>query len=600
MKKISFGLLLLIFFTSSISAQCPKLVWSDEFDGSTLNSANWSYEIGDACDQGFCGWGNNELQYYRSQNTSVKDGFLTITARKESFGSRQYTSSRIRTKNLVDIKYGRIEARMKMPIGRGIWPAFWMLPTENIYGGWPKSGEIDIMEYLGHEPQKIHGTLHYGQDSPNNRSTSASFTTNGKGFNEDFHDYAIEWNATSIKWYIDGYLYSTKTTQDLGGSFWPFIQKFHLLLNLAVGGNWPGSPDFSTVFPQEYIVDYVRVYDLVDQPYLSGNQSAESGSAQGYLINNAKANTTYTWTVPADVKILSGQGTNALNVQWGPTSGKIIVEVKNDCGTRKYSLDVKSLAPLASGLIFENFDSPAKITKTFSTGVLTEKKPNPSKDATNGSALVGEYKRNGPSQYDVLVYDVKDIKDAAEYVNGQKVFAIDVYTTAPINTEILLQMENKARSAGNYPVGRHSRFTATTKKRNEWHKLYFTFLDKPDNGTANTAIDQFVFLFAPNGNTSDTYYWDNFESLQRTPTNNISTITAKIFPNPSFDFINITSEEAIHTVEIFNTAGSLVHSETNKQTSIRQCSVASLQNGIYVVKMYSDKGSAIQKIEVIK
>jgi beta-glucanase (GH16 family) len=599
MRKIYFGVLMILFI-SNLSSQCPKLVWADEFDGNALNTANWSHEIGDACDQGFCGWGNNELQYYRSQNTDVKDGILTITARKENFGSRQYTSSRIRSKNQVDIKYGRIEARMKMPIGKGIWPALWMLPTDNKYGGWPKSGEIDIMEYLGHEPNKIYGTLHYGQDWPNNRSTSTSFETKGAGFNEDFHEYAMEWNATSIKWYIDGYLYSTKTPNDLGGSFWPFIERFHFLINLAVGGNWPGNPDFTTTFPQEYKVDYVRVYDLTDQPFLSGSQSAEQGSTQVYKIEQGTNNSTYTWTVPSDAKIISGQSTNSLNVLWGAASGKLSVVVKNDCGTKTYTLDVKSLAPLASGLVFENFDSPAKITKTFSTGVLTEKKPNPSKDAINGSALVGEYKRNGASQYDVLVYDVKDIKDAAEYVNGQKVFAIDVYTSAPINTEILLQMENKARAAGNYPTGRHSRFTATTKKKNEWHKLYFTFLDKPDNGTSNAAIDQFVFLYSSNTFTADTYYWDNFESLQRTPTSNVNIISAKIFPNPSFDSITITSEEAIHTVEIYNLAGSLVQSITDHKNGITKCPVSSLQNGIYILKIQSDKGSAVQKIEIVK
>jgi beta-glucanase (GH16 family) len=598
--KFLFNLLAILFIIHSSFAQCPKLVWADEFDGNTLNSSNWSHQIGDACDMGFCGWGNNELQYYREQNTSVKDGILTISARREAFASRQYTSSRIRTKNKISVKYGRIESRMKMPIGKGIWPALWMLPENDVYGGWPKSGEIDIMEYLGHEPNKIHGTLHYGQDSPNNRNTSQSFTTNGPGFNEDYHIYAMEWNPTSIKWFIDGYLYSTKTTADLGGSFWPFIEKFHFLINCAVGGNWPGNPDGNTVFPQEFKVDYVRVFDLTDQPYLSGNLSVDQGSTQTYTINKPQANSTYTWTIPSDAKITAGAGTNAITVLWGNNSGKVSVEIKNTCSTSTQYVDVKSEAPLVGGLVFENFDTPGRITRVFQNGTFVDDFPNPAKTAANNSNLVGQYKRNGSNQYDVLVYDVKDIKNAAEYINGQKVFGIDIYTAAPENTQILLQMENKARAAGNYPIGRHSRFVGTIKKKNEWHKVYFTLLDQPDVATSNTAIDQFVFLFASNSFTSDVYHFDNFESLSRTSATDIIDLKTKIYPNPTNDSVTIESEETIKGAEIYDISGRLVSSHLSIDSKVTRLNTSQLKNGVYLLKIFSEKGIGTQKLEVLR
>jgi beta-glucanase (GH16 family) len=590
----------LFFISFHLFSQCPQLVWSDEFDGNSLNE-NWVHDIGDGCEIGNCGWGNNELQYYRQQNVTVKDGILTITAKKEAFGSKQYTSSRIKTKGKADVKYGRIEARMKMPIGKGIWPAFWMLPTDNVYGGWPKSGEIDITEYLGHETKKIHGTLHFGNDWPNNKSTTKSFITQGPGFNEDYHIYAIEWNDHSIKWFIDGYLYSTKTPADLGSSFWPFNQKFHFILNCAVGGNWPGNPDFSTNFPQEFKIDYIRLYDLTEQPYLEGNPIVDQGSNQVYSVKKPSANSTYTWTVPADAKIISGQGSADLNMMWGNNSGKVSVEIVNNCRTQNFSIEVEALQPLSSGIVFENFDMPARIKKVFSTGTLTEDFSNPAKNDINNSDLVGQYKRNGGSQYDVLVYnDVVDVKNGLEYINGSKVFAIDVYTSAPENTLILFQLENKSKATGNYPAGRHSRYTSYTKKKNEWHKLFFTFMDQPDAGTSHSSIDQFVFLFASNSFTNDIYYWDNFESLTRSSTGELKSLNTKVFPNPSKNEIEISSDENIDSVQIFDLSGKLMFSHKLNGKKSDLLSVIDLLNGIYLLKVSGNAGISTHKIEVLK
>jgi beta-glucanase (GH16 family) len=249
-----------------VVAQCVyiqdcELVWSDEFDGTSVDTNKWEFMIGDGSAYGIPGWGNNELQYYRSQNATVANGELTITAKQESFGGKQYTSARLRTLNKGDWTYGRMEMRAKLPVGQGMWPAFWMLGSNSPYGGWAASGEIDIMESIGSNPERIYGSIHYGGEAPaNNYSGNSTYLAAGTA--TDWHVYAVEWQEGIIRWFVDGQLYSTQTSwYSTNGPFpAPFDVDFHLLLNLAVGGYFPGNPDGSTVFPQQYIIDYVRVY----------------------------------------------------------------------------------------------------------------------------------------------------------------------------------------------------------------------------------------------------------------------------------------------------------------------------------------------------
>ncbi len=238
------------------------LVWSDEFDGSALDTSRWSVQVGDGCDVGLCGWGNNELQWYQADNIQVADGLITITARVEEAGGRDFTSARIRSLGKGDFLYGRIEARARLPRGQGMWPAIWMLPTEEAYGGWAASGEIDITELVGHEPSRVHGTLHYGGEFPANQNSGDHFDLSSGTFADDFHVFSLEWEEGEIRWYVDGTLYQTQTEWNSTGAPFPapFDQTFHLLLNVAVGGDWPGNPDITTPFPQTMQLDYVRVY----------------------------------------------------------------------------------------------------------------------------------------------------------------------------------------------------------------------------------------------------------------------------------------------------------------------------------------------------
>lgn len=243
-----------------------RLVWSDEFDGMQINTEKWSFDTADGCQFGpdLCGWGNNELQYYtsRPENAYIEDGKLVIKAVKEIpfyLGEYQYTSARMVTKNKGDWTFGRVDVRAKIPRGKGMWPAIWMLPTDTVYGTWPASGEIDIMEARGSNTNEIIGTIHYGNEFW--QFNDQYFEIDTIDYSQDFHTYSVVWTEQCIQFYVDGKeLGAPNTRSTTLPQTWPFDQPFHLLLNVAVGGNYDGDPDASTQFPQTMEVDYVRVY----------------------------------------------------------------------------------------------------------------------------------------------------------------------------------------------------------------------------------------------------------------------------------------------------------------------------------------------------
>lgn len=237
-----------------------NLVWRDEFDAVELNTGDWTYEIGDGCPD-LCGYGNNELEYYREENTSIVNGHLVITAKKQAFGGREYTSSRINTKGKQQFKFGRIDIRAALPEGKGIWPALWMLGSNIDAVGWPASGEIDIMELTGDVPNRVVGTVHYGANLSQHQFNSVfKFAASGDSYQDRFHVYSINWENNLIEFLVDNEVYHTVTPASLNGQPYPFNKFFFFIFNVAVGGNWPGSPDSSTKFPQYMIVDYVRVF----------------------------------------------------------------------------------------------------------------------------------------------------------------------------------------------------------------------------------------------------------------------------------------------------------------------------------------------------
>jgi beta-glucanase (GH16 family) len=252
MNKILIVILLASYY--QINAQTWKLIWSDEFDGQSVNTSNWTYETG----TGTNGWGNNELQYYtsRPENVTIENGMLVITARQESYSGRNYTSARMKTQGKKSFRFGKIEARMKLPIGQGSWPAFWMLGDNITFVGWPKCGEIDIMEHINSE-NKVYGTLHWDNNGHVSKGGSTFCDVT------QFHVYSIEWNESIIQFFVDGQSYYYQSIANGINSTDEFQNPFFIILNLAIGGNWPGNPDGTMQFPIKMYVDYVKAYELV-------------------------------------------------------------------------------------------------------------------------------------------------------------------------------------------------------------------------------------------------------------------------------------------------------------------------------------------------
>ena len=491
------------------SCQNPTPVWADEFDGSSLDTSKWDVQIGDGCSYGICGWGNNELQSYQNENLTVGNGMLTITAKKQRVQSKNYTSGRIRTANMPNggqWTNGRFEARIKLPPGSGMWPAFWMLPTDPDVG-WPMSGEIDIVESVGQTGMFNFGTIHYGQAWPNNEWTQGRILTQPGLWSDDFHEYALEWEPNEIRWYIDDILYSTKTPADMSDSaYWTFEQyQYHLILNLAVGGNLGGTVDDS-MLPQTMDVDYVRVYDF-GQPSLTGEHIVAPNSTATYsVVDEAGNNSNYSWSAP------TGQSgnSNSFTVNWGTESGQVILNGSNSCGSYALAMDVHVLPVQSQALIWDDFESNRNITYTYNDGAFVHSVANPASDGVNDSAVVAQYTRNSAALYDVIAADVGSIANLAAFKSGDNAFYLDVYTAAPVGTEILIQLEDASvATPDNYPNGRHSKYIAHTQVQNAWQRLRFTIEDVIDSTVADSAVDTLVVLIDPNTNNGDTYYLDN-------------------------------------------------------------------------------------------
>ena len=242
-------------YVTPLSYMDYNLVWNDEFNGSALSTTDWNYEIG----TGNGGWGNNELQYYRQENTSVSNGILTIQAKKEFFNASSYTSSRITTQNKQSFQYGRVDIRASLPFGKGLWPAVWMLGDNISSVGWPSCGEIDIMELVGggDTDNEVHGTAHWEFNGSRALSGGSNRLSNGT-FAHEFHVFSIVWDSQKIEWFRDDIKYKTLDIRPADLS--EFQNSFFLIFNVAVGGDWPGSPNSLTLFPQYMFVDYVRVF----------------------------------------------------------------------------------------------------------------------------------------------------------------------------------------------------------------------------------------------------------------------------------------------------------------------------------------------------
>jgi len=252
MKKLVVLLLLSSAFCIA-QKEKRKLVWEENFNGKQLDETIWNFELGDGCPNN-CGWGNNEKQVYTNTNQVLKDGNLVITIKKEG---EHYTSTRITTAGKKEFQYGRMEARAKLPIGKGIWPAYWMLGSNISKVGWPKSGEIDILEYVGREPHTVYTSIHTEASQGNTINTKKTVFSK---IEDGYHVYAIDWTKDRIEFFVDDVSVYTFKPDDKNENTWPFNQPFFFIVNVAVGGNFGGHDVDDSIFPQEYSIDYIRVY----------------------------------------------------------------------------------------------------------------------------------------------------------------------------------------------------------------------------------------------------------------------------------------------------------------------------------------------------
>jgi beta-glucanase (GH16 family) len=354
-------IILLLLSSLTGFAQDWQLVWQDEFQ-STIGP-DWVYDLGDAE-----GWWNAELQYYKRENASVQNGKLVITAKKEAAGNSQYTSARMKTLGKRAWKYGKIEASMSLPVGRGLWPAFWMMGinSEQSIGEWPKCGEFDIMEHINTEPT-IYAAAHWENASGNHQETGGQVDiSNVSGY----HTYSIEWTPETVKWFVDGNeYYSTSITAAHQSEF---HKEFYILFNLAVGGEWPGHDIDESKLPAKMYVEYVRVYQkpsctVPAQPAaIAGNTTVAPGSTQTYSVAAVTGATSYTWTLPSGWSGTSS--TNAISAMAGTSGGTISVKANNTCGAgAARSLTVTTQG--ATDKLVSAFPNPAtdKITVQIGT-----------------------------------------------------------------------------------------------------------------------------------------------------------------------------------------------------------------------------------------
>ena len=577
-----------------LSAQvlCQRqLVWHDEFN-TAGNFSQWKVYEGDGCNEtSGCGFGNSELQLYRAANAVVGDTTLTITSKFETVVNPvdnktfKYTSAKLMSKvtgtdSLQSFLYGRIEARIKLPSASNVWPGFWLLSPA---GGWPNTGEIDIMEAQQKNPVSVNGTIHYAYPAGVHQSSGTKYTGT-VDLSADYHVYAVEWSPYRIDWFVDSTLYFSQTPSTTVGGAWPFdINQMYIILNVAVGG--PNTPftgkttPVSTDYPTSMKVDYVRVYKGIYNYAVFGKNLVYPNEAfQDYRIDTISG-AAYSWTVPTGATILSGQGTNLITVNWGNTGGDVTVNVTTPgCATKTFSRTVQLKPALVADKLYEDFETNRLITYGPMTGTLQQAVSNPGAGRVNTSSLVGQYTRNAGSQYDDIYLTGIPVPDAMDYVQSKKKLFIDVYTTAPIGSEIDMQLENTSLSFVNpFPSGRHSKYVAFTTRQNSWETLEFNYNQTISNsGVDIFSIDKMVLLMEPGKFTANTWWFDNVRVMQQ-PSAKWTVIAAGTLENydgASHITFNDTITSGGYTAHVANPAPGGTNNSANVAKYVRNDTTA--------------------------
>jgi len=586
--KNTFRLFLLTFIvlviTTSVSRaqDCWQLVWADEFDYTGAPAPeNWGYDLGGG------GWGNNEVQNYTNSlaNSWVEDSVLNIKAIKSSSG---WTSARLITKNKMDILYGRIEVRAKLPVGRGTWPAIWTLPTDWIYGGWPKSGEVDIMEHVGYDPGRIHASVHT-EAYNHSIGTQVSENTMVPDFATNFHTYKLEWSETFIKMYIDDYHYFTFFNDGTNNyKTWPFNQRFHLLLNIAIGGNWGGQQGIDPNLTQALMqIDYVKVYSKTVLPKISGPISTVPLRNLTFKVpDNPEA--TYQWTFPQDVTILNGAGTATVNVKWGETAGEVKAVITTACGTVTTPVHSVTLKNGPSGDLYFVPTNPAgtpawyPITSNGNQITLSE----------SDTILKINYNVTMPATMPAIGYDFPMITD----FSGFSFFGFKFKAEAPNNPHIvrldLIDYQNRTYMNnplvisnpvcdGNYhtyliPVASAVNFDLSSVKKMKLQFNYGVY------GTVSSGEFTIKDVFFSVDNSLSIPEFAEYQIIN-------------LFPNPTTGIVNLPGNLIAETIVISNMAGASVKRMTKVNGSF---SVEGIHPGIYLVTVTHEDQTYLSRLAV--
>ena len=593
----------------ALMGQCNTLVWSDEFNDVSLNANNWSCVVGNG------GFGNNELQYYTSNksNVDVTGGNLVITAKNENnyLGSgSNYTSAKIQSKLKKSWKYGRFEARIKVPSASAIWPAFWMLPNTD---DWPRAGEIDILETQNKAPKNASQTIHYFSTPPQNHQYLTNVHNLNVNWALDYHLYAVDWTPSQIVFSIDGVTTKTLSPQSMvnNGSLasdWTFDeQPFYMIFNVAVGGSYTGNALPSSVdYPVSMYVDFVRVYTNENSLTISGCNLLFTGETHTYSATDIGVNGTYLWVVPVGAVIESGQGTNSIVVKYNSAlSGAITCSISRDaCNSSLASYSVKAIH-VDCPIVLDDYENNRNLSSTLASGVYSAPISNVNKNGSNSSAFCASYVRNGSNQWDILSFRNFLVGDPDDYRKGIRKFTMDVKTSAPAGTSVVLELGKTADLSKSFPLGRHSQYSAVTGLANTWTKLTFNWLASPDASLTGADVDKIQLLFNANTFTNHTYYIDNFNAegtcLALEVNDSIAHSSLPLFfPNPFSDaFVlnsNYSNGETVF-LNIFNVDGVLQSASEFKGNSTISAG-GNLPEGMYIIQLQC--GALKQYLKIVK
>ena len=490
----------------NVQAQCEKLIWADEFNGTSLDTTKWNYEVGGG------GWGTGQLDYStaRPENVRLENGKLVLELRKEEYGGQSYTSGRLNTYNKFNCRYGKFEARIKGVNTKSLGVAFWLLGADYKTTIWPKCGEIDIFEQTGKSPNYNIGTAHFAEAWGHASNQGNITLPNDQRFCDDYHTMGIEWGPDSIRWYCDGVYYHTMNISKPINGYDPFNRPFYIIMSVGVGGSLSGDPDATTVLPQQVLVDYIRVTDGAYSCFVDGDKRAYQNEKDKIYTAKEIAGATYSWTVPAGATYVQGDKPNQIKVNFGANSGDVSCTITQACGTQKAKVSVLVEKPIVVSNTFENFED-VRPTYGYISGQMSVV-ANPASNQYNSSTTVGKYIRNSGTAWDAVVMQNIVTGPAGEYIQGKKRFFLDVYTDAPVGTKITLGLENSKVAVPEQPWGKHSSYETFTKTKGAWQTLEFQLNDIPDKYTGNYNVDKFVLMFDPGNSTGNTYYFDNLRA----------------------------------------------------------------------------------------